>query len=169
MLAWPAWIQFSSSRCIHNMVSAGTTCYSRINYQFRDLWTCVDVEIQTYLHTHLKCIAIELSSNSTWLLVGSWLSCIHNLSCSVNLWWLLGGSVEVRIENILHRFLEVQTYFGMPRGALHSNTNTSSEYAPQVERNYLICIQNNLWIIIGYQLLKKSPIDLKDYPNFLKM
>ena len=120
------------------MVSAGTSCYSRINYQFRDLWTWLDVEIQTYLHTHLECIAIELNSNSTWLLVRSWLSCMHNLPCSVSFRWLLGGSVEVWIENILYQFIEVQTSPGMPRGALHSNSNTSSEYEPQVERNYLI-------------------------------
>jgi hypothetical protein len=48
----------------------------------------------------------------------------------------------------LYQFIEGQTHFGMPRGAktiltlnelkkvaLHSNLNTTSEHAPQADRN----------------------------------
>ena len=35
---------------------------------------------------------IELSSNSRWLLVGSWLFCIQYLPCSVSFWCMLGGT-----------------------------------------------------------------------------
>ena len=53
---------------------------------------------------------------------------------------MFGGSVEVWMKNILHRFIKGQTHFGMPRGAevnlalneqkyvaLHSNSSTASE------------------------------------------
>ena len=53
------------------------------------------------------------------------------------------------MKNILYHFIEVQTHFGMPRGAktslvfnepnwvaLHPNPNTTSEHASQLKRNY---------------------------------
>ena len=56
--------------------------------------------------------------------------------------------MEVCMKNILYWFIEGQTHFSMPRGAkmnivlnepkqvaLHSHKNTTSEHAPQVERN----------------------------------
>ena len=56
---------------------------------------------------------IELSS-----LVGSWLFCIQVLACSMNFQCMLGSSVEVWMKNILYRFVEGQTQFGMQwRGA----------------------------------------------------
>jgi hypothetical protein len=52
------------------------------------------------------------------------------------------------MKNILYKFVEGQTHFDMPRGgkirfslngpkqvAPHSSLNTTSEHAPQVERN----------------------------------
>lgn len=57
-----------------------------------------------------------------------------------------GGSVEVRRKNTLHRFIQGQPHFGMPRRAkisstlnkpelvaLHSNPHATSEDAPEVE------------------------------------
>ena len=58
-------------------------------------------------------------------------------------------------KNVLYQFIEDQTHFDMPRGAkmslalhelkvpLHSNSNTTSEHAPQVEGNYGYMMQNN--------------------------
>ena len=34
---------------------------------------------------------IELSSNSSWLLIGSWLLCVQNLPCLVSFWCMRGG------------------------------------------------------------------------------
>ena len=39
--------------------------------------------------------AVDLSSYSTGLLVGSWLLCIQHLPCSVSFQCMLGGSMEV--------------------------------------------------------------------------
>ena len=62
---------------------------------------------------------------------------------------MLGSSVAVWTKNILYRFIEGQTHFGMLKGdkmslarnkakqvARHSNSITTSEHAPQVKRNY---------------------------------
>jgi hypothetical protein len=68
----------------------------------------------TYLH---RTLILELSFNSTWLLVGSWLFCLQILPCLVNFWCMRGGSVEVWIKDILYWFMEDQTHFGMSRGA----------------------------------------------------
>ena len=60
---------------------------------------------------------IELSSDSTWLLVGSWLFCIQRLSHSVRFWCLIRGSGEVRTKKnskIVH--CGSNSYIGMPRG-----------------------------------------------------
>jgi hypothetical protein len=46
-------------------------------------------------------------------LVGSWLFCLQNLPCLVSLWCMRGGSVEVWTKNILYRFMEGQTHFGI--------------------------------------------------------
>ena len=67
--------------------------------------------------------------------------------------------MEVRTKkNILYCFLEGQTHFGMPEGArmslalnepeqvaLPSNSNTTSEDAPQVEREkvHFVCKSTN--------------------------
>ena len=58
------------------------------------------------LVSHLE---IELSSNSTWLLVGGWLFCIQHLPCLVSFWCMLGGRVNVWMKNILYWFVEGQT------------------------------------------------------------
>ena len=44
-------------------------------------------------HSDMK---TDLSSTSTWLLVKSWLFCIHqHLPCSIRFWCMLGGIVKV--------------------------------------------------------------------------
>ena len=58
-------------------------------------------------------LILALSSNSTWLLVGSFLSWIQHLPYLVYFWCMLGGSVEVWTTDILYRFIERQTHFGM--------------------------------------------------------
>jgi hypothetical protein len=58
---------------------------------------------------------LGLSLNSSWFLVGSWLFCLQNLPCLVRFWCMRGGSVEVWTKNILYRFMEGQTHFGMPK------------------------------------------------------
>ena len=134
-------------------------------------------------HWHMKWDlrqVIEFSSNSTWLLVESWLFCIQDLLCSVNFWCMLGGSVEVWMKNILYWSIKGQVHFGMPRVAkiyldlnelklvaFHSNSNTTSKNAPQVERNYWFCMQSKQWNSIGDQFLTKSPIAFKGETNVL--
>ena len=54
-------------------------------------------------------------SNSTWLLVPSWLFYIQDLPISV--WRMLGGSVEVWAMNILYWSIEGHINWGMWRGA----------------------------------------------------
>ena len=87
---------------------------------------------------------------------------------------MLGGSMEVWTKNILYRFIEDQTRFGMPRGAkmslalnetyyvgLHSKSNATSEHALLVESNHWYSMQNNHLKIIVDQLPTKSPIELE--------
>ena len=118
------------------------------------------------------CSTIKLSSKSAWLLDRHWLSCIQHLSCSVSFQCMLKGSVEVWTKEILYQFIEGQTQFYMPRGAemsvavnklnqvaLHSNSNTDSKHAPQVEINYQFSMQIKKWKIMGHQLPTKTPIE----------
>ena len=60
--------------------------------------------------------SLELLSNWPWLFVENQLFCAQRLSCSVRLWCMLGGSVEVWMEknSIL---IHWASNFGMPRGA----------------------------------------------------
>jgi hypothetical protein len=44
---------------------------------------------------------LELSFNSTWVLVGSWLFCLQNLPCLVSLWCMRGGKIIIIIINCL--------------------------------------------------------------------
>ena len=46
--------------------------------------------------------------------------------------------------------------------ALDADLNTTSEHAPQVERNYWYRIRNDRQKIIRDQLLMKSPTEFKD-------
>ena len=55
---------------------------------------------------------MELSFNSSWLLVGSRLFRLQNFPCSVSFWCMFGGHVEVWTKNLLCRFIEGQTHFG---------------------------------------------------------
>ena len=94
-------------------------------------------------------------------------------------WCTMCGGVEVWYKNILNRFIEGQTHFGMPSGAKmililnepHKigcssfNSTTTSRHATQVERNYWYCIQNNQWKIIDDQLPTRSTVELKDNSN----
>ena len=43
--------------------------------------------------------------------------CKQDLLCSVTIWCMLGGSLEVRTKKFLHWFDEGQTHFGIPRVA----------------------------------------------------
>ena len=43
--------------------------------------------------------------------------------------------------------------------ALHSNSNTDSKHAPQVEINYQFSMQIKKWKIMGHQLPTKTPIE----------
>ena len=92
-----------------------------------------------------------LSSNSTWVLVGSWLFYMQLFPCLLSLWCTLEDTqgVEVLTENVLYFCIEDQNHFGMPRGtemslalieprwiAFHSNSNTTSKHPPQVKFFY---------------------------------
>ena len=89
-------------------------------------------------------------------LAGSWLFCIQYLSCS--------ESVLVHAW----RFEQRTFYFESFRVKLILacqevlNSITTSNYAPQVEKNCGYCILNNLWKIMGDQLLPKSCVELQD-------
>jgi len=48
------------------------------------------------------------------------------------------------------------------QAVVHSNSLTTYECAPQIERNNSYCMHNNLWRIIGHQPPTKSPIEIKD-------
>ena len=68
--------------------------------------------METKYETFIKLVhVLELSSNSSWFLVGSWLFA-YKLSMFgkflVHAW---RGSVEVWTKNILHWFMEGQTHF----------------------------------------------------------
>ena len=65
---------------------------------YEDSWLDLDMEL-------------ELSFNSSWLLVGSWLFCLQNLPCLVSCRCMFGVRVEVWTKNILYRFNEGQTRF----------------------------------------------------------
>jgi hypothetical protein len=115
------------------------------------------------------CESIELSSNSTWLLVGSWLFCLHNLPCLVNFWCTRGGSVEVWTKNILYQFLEGQTHFSTSWHAkmsltlyepiswnvLCSNLHTTSTHAPKAYQTWNVfqakqpCPYQKSWRVRG--------------------
>ena len=94
---------------------------------------------------------LELSFNSTWVLVGSWLFCLQNLPCLVSLWCMRGGSVEVWTKNILYQFMEGQTHFSTSWHAkmsltLHepiynvlcSNLHTTSTHAPKTYQTWKV-------------------------------
>ena len=80
---------------------------------------CTDFWIDTLLAKNSQqqgLYFVELSSKSTWLLVGSRLFYIQHLPCSVSFGCMLGGNAEVSIKNILYHFIEGQTHhFGIPR------------------------------------------------------
>lgn len=63
--------------------------------------------------------------------------------------------------NMLYWFIEAQTYSGMPRGALHSNSNTSSEQKEIID---IVCI-TTIGKFIRDLLPMKSPMELKDNFN----
>ena len=74
-------------------------------------------------------------------------------------------------KNILYMFIDGQTHFGMPGYAktsltlsrtnlvaLYSDSNTTSEHAPQVEKNILICMQNNQLKSQATNFIQKFPL-----------
>lgn len=72
---------------------------------------------------------------------------------------MLGGSLEVRIENILYQLIEGQIRYIKTQlidPALHSDSKTTFKHAPQVETDYWYSVQNYQRKIIGDQLLMKS-------------
>lgn len=84
------------------------------------LWTMLDIWLLFVLSStsHVSSHALELSSNSGWLLVRNWFICIEHLPCFVRFQCMLGGrSVEVWAKNFLCWFIKGQTHFGMLRGA----------------------------------------------------
>jgi hypothetical protein len=76
-----------------------------------------------------------------------------------------GGSVEVWTKNILYRFMECQTHFGMPRGAkmslaLHEPIYLQTSTLPprmhhKLTKHGRFCKENN-------QLPTKTHVELKD-------
>ena len=97
------------------------------------------------------CDSIDLSSNSTWLLVGSWLFCIQHLPFSVSFRCMLGGSVEIWTKNIpipvywrsnsIWHAKRCWNKFGphwSKKGCSSFNSSTTTQHAPQLERNWLI-------------------------------
>lgn len=58
---------------------------------------------------------VEISFNSTGVLIGSWLFCIRFFSYLVSFWCMLRVGVEVWAKNVLYRSIEGQTHFVMPR------------------------------------------------------
>ena len=114
---------------------------------------------------------IELSSNSTWLLVGSWLFCLQNLPCLVSFLCMPGGSVEVWTKNILYRFMEGQTLFSTSWHAKMSLTlhepiqnvlSQTSTLPPRMHhkltKHEIFCKQNN-------QPPTKRHVELEDTSN----
>jgi hypothetical protein len=81
------------------------------------------------------------------------------------------------MKNILYRFIEVQTHFGMSRDATLSLASMDRDrlpfiqskyclqHAPQVIRQDSHCMQNNQWGIRGDQVPTKSPIELRENSN----
>jgi hypothetical protein len=111
---------------------------------------------------------LELSSNSTWLLVGSWLFCLQNLPCLVSFWCMRGDSVEVWTKKILYRFIKGQTHFCTSWPAKMSLTfheliwnvfSSNSTLPPRMHQKLTkhgrFCKQNN-------QLPTKSHDELED-------
>ena len=81
-------IKLSPSTCIANItrVDEGSSSFAL---------SCIyHLAIDVLLgHSDTK---IDLSSNSTWLFLRSWLFCIHqHLLCSVSFWCMLGGIVKI--------------------------------------------------------------------------
>ena len=64
---------------VHDMILNSTEKYTYKRWTFRLLKLLIEL----------------LSSNSKCLLVREWFGCIHQFSCLVSFWCMLGGSVEV--------------------------------------------------------------------------
>jgi hypothetical protein len=110
-------------------------------------------------------VTIQLTTNSAWLSVGSWLFHIEHLPCSVSFWCMLGGCVDVWTN----KFLSVhwgQTHLGIPRVsktslALNKPKNTLLFIQIQIlspgtyqkyKYEYRYCMQTNPWKNIRNQL-----------------
>jgi hypothetical protein len=156
--------------------STSTTTRSRCMWRLDNL--CVKTHEFPTRHLitqslHDWTASIELSFNSTWLLVGSWLFCLQNLPCLVSFWCMRGGYVVWRFE---HRTF----YIGSWRVKLvlacqevlkwvWSSMNwyrmfyvKTSTLPPRMHQKLTehgkICKQNN-------QLPTKSHVELKDNSN----
>jgi hypothetical protein len=115
------------------------------------MWTKYWRSIQCFLTT------LELSSNSAWLLVGSWLFCTQHLPCSVSFRCRLGGtsgevwrtiyidSLKIELilacQEVLKWVWLSDDWNGLP--VFHILGNTTSKHAPKVGRYYEFCTQNN--------------------------
>ena len=108
--------------------------------------------MQTTLHQTF-CVAFELPFNTTEVVVGSWLFCIH---CFVTLHCMLGVGVEIRTKNLLYRFIEDQTHYGIPKGAKMSLTAewTNIEYSlSNAPHQVHSCTKNSLNMeSMGYKI-----------------
>ena len=91
--------------------------HSTRNPQIRfSLWFFIPMSYPSYEYSY----TMELSFNSSCLLVGSWLFCLQNLPCLVSvrcMCWESCGLVEVWTKNILYWFIEGQTHFSNACGA----------------------------------------------------
>jgi hypothetical protein len=120
-------------------------------------------------------VSFKSSSNSTQLLVGSWLFCIQHLETFSE----VRGEVWTKFK-IQRRFIEGSNSFQHAIQRCWSEFNWPSRNRvlfnhiqtlpfenklSQVERSYSYGMQNNQWRFIGDQLLMKSAFETKDKSN----
>jgi hypothetical protein len=115
---------------------------------------------------------LESSSNSSWLLVGSWLFCLQNLPCLVSFWCMRGGSVEVwtkkfyfgscRVKLILacQEVLKwVWPFMNRYRMVFCSNLHTTPRMHQKLTKHGRFCKQNNQLPTKNHDVLEDYSID----------
>ena len=134
---------------------------------------------QTSLFGGFSEVLSELSLDSTWVLIGSWLFCIHHLPCSVSFWCVLEGSVKVLSKEHAKLVHWRWTHFGMPRGAKMGSTHQCTEigcsifkckhYLRACTRSANKCMHHNQWETVEDQLQAKVRIELNDNSTILSL
>ena len=114
---------------------------------------CCKLIFNKTLPRHGSFDTIELSFNSSWLLVGSGLFCLQNLPCLVGFRCMFRGRVEVWTKNFLYRFIEGQTNF--------STTFWSSKFSDMSRGNNLMRLCNEFR---GGILTRPGPVHFKFEP-----